>query len=80
MWSKPFALCLAVGLAGCVSQAEQRADVMNTARKHCEAEGKTFVVRQVEQSGDAVFTDMKTMLSGYCLAPGEKPPPDAAPQ
>jgi len=67
-------------LAGCVSQAEQREGAIDTARKHCESEGKTFVVKQVEQSGDAVFDQMKTMVSGYCLAPGEKPPPDAAPQ
>lgn len=80
MLSKSFALGLAIGLAGCVSQAQQREGAVDTARKHCEAEGKTFVVKQVEQSGDAMFSDMKTMVSGYCLAPGERPPPDAAPQ
>ncbi|HEY8697611.1 MAG TPA: hypothetical protein VIM02_08340 [Rhizomicrobium sp.] len=80
MLSKSFALGLVIGLAGCASQAEQRADVIDTARKHCEAEGKTFAVKQVEQSGDAMFSDMKTMVSGYCLGPGEKLPPDAAPQ
>jgi hypothetical protein len=40
---------------------------MDTNRKHGEVEGKTFVVRQVEQSGDAA--------SGYCLAPGQAAPP-----
>jgi hypothetical protein len=62
---------ICVALAGCATQQEQRDQAIQKARTHCESEGKQFVLGNVEQTGDAIFSSMDTTVSGECIGPGD---------
>lgn len=59
-------------LAGCVSPAAERQSAIETARAHCESEGKQFVLIDVNQKGIANVTSFKTIVTGNCVSAGEK--------
>jgi hypothetical protein len=65
----PFAAALL--LFGCVNPETERQSAIAHAAARCEAEGKQFVLKDVDQNGIANLTDYETTVTGLCVAPGQ---------
>ena len=64
-------LVIAVSLTACVSPEAERQKAIKTASDHCIAEGKQFILKDVQQHGVANITHFDTMVAGYCVGPGD---------
>ena len=61
----------ALMLAGCMSEEEAAARATAEAKRHCESEGKQFVLRDKKAvDRDNIFGGAM-VVAGYCLGPGD---------
>ena len=65
------AALIPLGTVACATPEGERQAAIAKAKAHCEAEGKQFILRNVEQSGVINWTDYYTTVAGNCVGPGE---------
>jgi hypothetical protein len=70
------AVAVTLGTVGCSNPEIERQNAIAKAQEHCAAEGKRFLLDNVEQTGytgDHWFSkpDRYTTVSGHCLFPND---------
>jgi hypothetical protein len=70
-WMAALTALFVVSLAGCTTPAELKAEAVQTAKEKCEKQGKKFILRDTDFTGNPFIGSEKASATGDCIGPGE---------